>query len=125
MPASRDIVASLDRHTVTNATVAWLYAITGPLAILLAVGSKVGFTHDQVAAWIFGGYAIGGFLSILMSWMCPASVFSTSARRFGDSFLVRRQVGSWSGRRCEQHVRQDSIATAFAANPKPSACGKT
>jgi len=69
MPASRDIVASLDRHTVTNATVAFLYAITGPLAILLAVASKAGFTHDKVAAWIFGGYAIGGLLSILMSWM--------------------------------------------------------
>jgi len=69
MPALRDIVASLDRHTVTNAAVAWLLAITGPLAILLAVASKAGFTHDQVAAWIFGGYAIGGFLSILMSWM--------------------------------------------------------
>jgi benzoate membrane transport protein len=66
-PGWRDIVASLDRHMVTNATVAWLYAITGPLAILLAVASKAGFTQDQVAAWIFGGYAIGGLLSILMS----------------------------------------------------------
>jgi benzoate membrane transport protein len=69
MPAWRDLVASLDRHTAMNATVALLYAITGPLAVLLAVGSKVGFTHDQVAAWIFGGYAVGGFLSVLMSWM--------------------------------------------------------
>lgn len=66
VPGGRDIVASLDRHMVTNAT-AWLYAITGPLAILLAVAGKTGFAQDQVAAWIFGGYAIGGFLSILMS----------------------------------------------------------
>jgi benzoate membrane transport protein len=66
-PGWRDIVASFDRHMVTNATVAWLYAITGPLAILLAVASKAGFSQEQVAAWIFGGYAIGGFLSILMS----------------------------------------------------------
>jgi len=69
IPASRDIVAALDRHMVANATVGWLYAITGPLAILLAVSSKAGFTHDQVAAWIFDGYAIGGCLSILMSWI--------------------------------------------------------
>ncbi len=67
MPDWPDIIASLDRHMVTNATVAWLYAITGPLAILLAVASKAGFAQDQVAAWIFGGHAIGGFLSILMS----------------------------------------------------------
>src|SRR5260370_11324034 len=67
MPGWPDIIASLDRHMVTNATVAWLYAITGPLAILLAVASRAGFAQDQVAAWIFGGYAVGGFLSILMS----------------------------------------------------------
>jgi benzoate membrane transport protein len=67
MPGWRDIIASFDRHMVTNAAVGWLYAITGPLAILLAVASKAGFAQDQVAAWIFGGYAIGGFLSILMS----------------------------------------------------------
>jgi benzoate membrane transport protein len=52
---------------VTNATVAWLYATTGPLAILLAVSSRAGIAPDQVAAWVFGGYAIGGFLSVLMS----------------------------------------------------------
>ena len=61
------MIAFLDRHMVTNATLACLYAIAGPLAILLAVAGRAGFAPDQVAAWIFGGYAIGGFLSILMS----------------------------------------------------------
>jgi benzoate membrane transport protein len=67
LPRWQDIVASLDRHTATNAVVAWLYAITGPFAILLAVASKAGFAQDQLASWIFGGYAIGGVLSIMMS----------------------------------------------------------
>jgi benzoate membrane transport protein len=53
----------------TNAVVAWLYAITGPLAILLAVSTKAGFGEDQVAAWIFGAHAIPGFLSILTSYL--------------------------------------------------------
>jgi benzoate membrane transport protein len=69
IPGGRDIIASLDRQMVTNAIIASLYAITGPLAILLAVADKAGFAHDRVAAWIFGGYAIGGFLSILMSYL--------------------------------------------------------
>jgi benzoate membrane transport protein len=69
IPGWRDIVGSVDRHMVTNAAVAWLYAVTGPLAILLSVAGKAGFAQDQVAAWIFGGYAIGGILSILMSWL--------------------------------------------------------
>src|ERR1700738_617405 len=50
----RDILTALDRHSVTSAVVAWLYAVTGPLAILLAVSTKSGFGQDQVAAWIFG-----------------------------------------------------------------------
>ncbi len=69
LPSWRDILTSLDRHMVTNAVVAWLYAITGPLAILLAVSTKAGFGQGQVAAWIFGAYAIPGFLSILMSYL--------------------------------------------------------
>ena len=48
---------------MTNAVVAWLYAVTGPLAILLAVSTEAGFGQDREAAWIFGAYAIPGFLS--------------------------------------------------------------
>ena len=69
LPSWRDLLTSLDRHMVTNAVVAWLYAITGPLAILLAVSTKAGFGQGQVAAWIFGAYAIPGFLSILTSYL--------------------------------------------------------
>jgi benzoate membrane transport protein len=65
----RDILTALDRHSVTSAVVAWLYAVTGPLAILLAVSTKAGFGQDQVAAWIFGAYAIPGSLSILTSYL--------------------------------------------------------
>jgi benzoate membrane transport protein len=65
----RDILTALDRHSVTSAVVAWLYAVTGLLAILLAVSTKSGFGQDQVAAWIFGAYAIPGFLSILTSYL--------------------------------------------------------
>jgi benzoate membrane transport protein len=69
LPAWRDIIRSLDRHVATNAVVAWLFAITGPLAILLAVATKADFGQDQVAAWIFGAHAIPGFLSILTSYL--------------------------------------------------------
>jgi benzoate membrane transport protein len=53
----------------TNAVVAWLFAITGPLAILLAVAAKADFGQDQVAAWIFGAHVIPGFPSILTSYL--------------------------------------------------------
>jgi benzoate membrane transport protein len=53
----------------TNAVVAWLFAITGPLAILLAVSTKAGFGQDQAAAWMFGAHVIPGILSILTSYL--------------------------------------------------------
>ena len=69
LPSWRDFRASLDRHTVTNAVVAWLFAVTGPLAVLLAVSTKAKFEQDQVAAWIFGAYAIPGLLSVPTSYL--------------------------------------------------------
>jgi benzoate membrane transport protein len=69
LPTWRETLSALDRHTVTNAFIAWLYAVTGPLAILLAVASKAGFGQEQLATWLFGAYAIGGLLSILTSYL--------------------------------------------------------
>ena len=53
---------------VANAVIAWLFAITGPFAILLDIASKTQLSQQYVASWIFGGYAIGGLLSIAMSY---------------------------------------------------------
>jgi benzoate membrane transport protein len=69
LPTWLETLSALDRHTVTNAFISWLYAVTGPLAILLAVASKVGFGQDQLATWLFGAYAIGGLISILTSYL--------------------------------------------------------
>jgi hypothetical protein len=69
LPTWRETLSALNRHTVTNAFIAWLYAVTGPLAILLAVASSAGFGHDQLATWLFGAYAIGGLISILTSYL--------------------------------------------------------
>jgi benzoate membrane transport protein len=69
LPTWRETLSALDRHAVTNAFIAWLYAVTGPLAILLAVASKAGFGLDQLATWLFGAYAIGGLISILTSYL--------------------------------------------------------
>ena len=68
-PRFSDIVGALDRHMAANAAVAWLFAVTGPLVILLAVASKAGLSREDTASWIFGGYALGGVFSILMSYL--------------------------------------------------------
>jgi benzoate membrane transport protein len=59
--------ASLDRHAVTNGITGMLLACTGPLAILLSVGVALKASPQDIATWIFGGYALGGVFSIIFS----------------------------------------------------------
>jgi benzoate membrane transport protein len=50
-----------------NALVAFLFAASGPLAIILATGSKGGLTEADLASWVFGSLAINGVVSIFYS----------------------------------------------------------
>ena len=67
LPRWRDIVRASDRHVAGHAAVAFLFSVTGPLVILLAVATKAGLGRADIASWIFGGYALGGLFSIAMS----------------------------------------------------------
>jgi benzoate membrane transport protein len=50
-----------------NALVAFLFAVSGPLAIILATGSKGGLSEADLASWVFGSLAINGVVSIAFS----------------------------------------------------------
>ena len=89
LPTWSDIAADFDRQTAMNAVVAWLYAITGPLAILFAVLNDAKIDQGVVASWIFGCHAVGGVLSVIMSclyrqpiamaWSIPAAMLAAPA----------------------------------------------
>ncbi|MBL8669369.1 MAG: benzoate/H(+) symporter BenE family transporter [Alphaproteobacteria bacterium] len=64
MPAPAPFLRALDRVTVANAVVSFLFAVTGPFALLLAVGAKLGATPAQIQGWLLAGYAIGGLISV-------------------------------------------------------------
>ena len=51
----------------SNALIAFLFAASAPVAIIIGVGLKGGLTESQIASWIFGGFAINGLLTIMMS----------------------------------------------------------
>lgn len=53
-----------NRHAVSNGITAFLFASTGPLAILITVGRDGGLTEADLASWIFGGYTLGGLMSL-------------------------------------------------------------
>ena len=84
LPHPIEIAANVDRHNVVNGVVGFLFAVSGPLAILLAVATKGGLSEGDINSWIFAGYGIGGALSILfsliyrqpigMAWTIPGAV---------------------------------------------------
>ena len=64
IPPLRNMLVSINRHHVANGVTAFLYAITGPLAILLTVATGAGLSTAQISSWIFAAFGIGGLLSV-------------------------------------------------------------
>jgi benzoate membrane transport protein len=54
----------LDGTTVSNGVVGFLFAATGPVALVFAAAMKGGLGEAGLAAWLFGGFLINGVLSI-------------------------------------------------------------
>jgi benzoate membrane transport protein len=53
---------------VVNGLVAFIFAATGPVAIILAVGTRGGLAASDLASWIFGSFFLNGLISILFCW---------------------------------------------------------
>jgi benzoate membrane transport protein len=67
-----------------NALVGFIFAATGPVAIVLAIGTQGGLTQSDIASWIFGSFFLNGLISIafclryrqplVFFWTIPGSV---------------------------------------------------
>ena len=76
-------------HHLANAVVAFVFAATGPVAILLAVGAKTGLSNAELSSWLFGAFFINGLTSLAASlyyrqphvflWTIPGSVLIGTA----------------------------------------------
>lgn len=53
----------------SNGFIGWLFAVTGPVAIILAVGSNGGLSEGDIASWIFGVFFFNGLITLLLSWL--------------------------------------------------------
>ncbi len=60
-------VGDLFSHQLVNALVAFVFAVTGPVAIMLGVGAKTGLSNAELASWIFGAFSINGVISLVVS----------------------------------------------------------
>lgn len=78
-----------NRHAVSNGITAFLFASTGPLAILITVGRGGGLTEADLASWIFGAYSLGGLMTMYFclryrqplgfAWTIPGALLLPSA----------------------------------------------
>ncbi len=51
----------------SNSIVAFLFSSTGPIAIILSVGSRGGLSESDIASWIFASFLINAFIGALFS----------------------------------------------------------
>ena len=125
-------MANLDRHNLVNGLVGFLFATTGPLAILLSVSVKGGLSEEYIASWIFAGYGFGGVLSILasliyrqpigMAWTIPGAVLLGPAL---DHLTFPEVVGAYlvTGVLISVAGLSGWIRKAMAAIPMPIVMG--
>ncbi|MEL0062719.1 MAG: benzoate/H(+) symporter BenE family transporter, partial [Candidatus Puniceispirillum sp.] len=85
-----------------NAFVAFLFAATAPVAIILSVSLNSGLSEIDIASWIFAVFAINGVLSIAMSvsyrqpmvflWTIPGAVLVGQAL---DTIRFTEVIGAY------------------------------
>lgn len=67
VPRPRQILADLDSQQVSNAFVAFLFAATGPVAIILSIGARGRLAESDIASWIFAAFFLNGVLGFIFS----------------------------------------------------------
>ena len=64
VPAARQVLADFGGLYAGNAVVAFLFACTGPVAIILSVGAQGGLSESDIASWIFSAFFLNTFISL-------------------------------------------------------------
>ena len=67
-PSPREALGDFGGVYGVNAVVGFIFAASGPLAIILAVGTRGGLSAADLASWIFGAFFVNGLISIAFSW---------------------------------------------------------
>jgi benzoate membrane transport protein len=62
------MLADLGPGYAANGLIGFIFAATGPVAIILAVGTRGGLSEAELASWVFGVFFINGLLTLAMSW---------------------------------------------------------
>ena len=98
----RELPRYLNGATISHGFIAWLFAVTGPLLVLLNAAQQGKLPQETISSWIFAGYAMGGVLSIFLSlyyrqpiasaWTIPGAIL---VGNFLTHFSFEQAVGAY------------------------------
>ncbi|WP_409331176.1 benzoate/H(+) symporter BenE family transporter [Trujillonella humicola] len=69
LPGAGRLVRDAGPLYAGNALVGFVFAATGPVAVILAVGDQGGLSQAQIASWVFGAFFLNGVLTVLACWL--------------------------------------------------------
>jgi benzoate membrane transport protein len=69
LPGPRRLARDLGALYAANGLIGLIFAATGPVAVILAVGAQGGLSQEQLASWIFGAFFLNGVLTALACWL--------------------------------------------------------
>jgi benzoate membrane transport protein len=67
-PSLRQVVSDFNGFHGANAVVAFTFAASGPVAIVLAIGTRGGLSPSEIASWLFSAFFLNGLFSIGFCW---------------------------------------------------------
>ena len=67
LPGPRRVLADFGGLYAANAVVAFLFACTGPVAIILQTGARGGLTEADLGSWVFAAFFLNGLISLALS----------------------------------------------------------
>ncbi len=69
LPGPRSIGADFGPQYAANGLIGLIFAATGPVAVILAVGTQGQLSQAELASWVFGVFLFNGILTVLMCWL--------------------------------------------------------
>jgi len=65
LPGLRQVARDSGGLYLANALIGFIFAASGPVAIILAVGARGGLSESDLSSWIFGSFFINGLITLL------------------------------------------------------------
>lgn len=67
-PGLQQIWRDIAPTYAVNGLIGFIFAATGPVAIVLSTGTRAGLGQAELASWIFGSFFLNGLLTLFLSW---------------------------------------------------------